>query len=306
MRAKILFLTENQEERKRFRPMQQILSAVAVSFGHSFVMRETSDEGELREDTLFKIRDSHSLVLFGSPTFIESINQFVGVFTGIRQHILMEGMQAFSRLKTGNMMQANLIWPVRVSSSCLQKTSLTACTIAKRTETKLLFILPKQKDFDWQEILIQNAKSIDVQAPLNTSIIDVIPIIDMKNSQIPTILATNQDVMILDSFIRYVNGTESMGFSSYCSDQQHIYVPDNQSGLLSLLMMTIELLRESLNLRREADCLQTAVNNALSNIERPSQLMMDEQYMEFEEEMLHLVEEQVALVGELFERQGKY
>lgn len=300
MRAKILFVTEQQNQRASLRPAQQALSAIAIAFGHSFMMREITFDKNDREETLSKIRDSQGVAAMGSDIFFEDLCQTLSLSTGIAAHLWPEGILGISRLKDGNQPKGKLVWPAGNLPQHIEQSASIACGLVKAQGGRLL-MLPPKVDTGWQAAVTSASAEAGLPQPLQVTLTEAMDQLLGASDQAITLLTDAIQAAMIDSVLHYLNSTADMGYTNFMNQSGGILAVKPGAGLFAVLFLCVELLGSSLGLIKEAECLRTAISNVLANA-RQQQSPQGAPSPQADGELLHLVEEQVALVGEMFER----
>lgn len=304
MRAKFLLLAEKPAYREELRWAQELLSELAVAFSHSFLMREVVLQD--REAELAALAQEHEVILLaGSRTSADATIKSLGCFAGLTRLNITEASQALSRLKEGQAPAADLFWPLTGEVAAASKLAVTACAHAKR-EGKPIILCQDDSTAGWDEVFSKAAMYAALPAPAVMPFEQVLDSILFNALQQPVVVASPEHSGMLRSLLGFLGGAEHLQHAVYLSDQRqlfHVLPLVNGQGLplFSLLYAAKDAVRMVLGLNREADCLETAIDNVLQSGWRTPEFGLLEKTISHDE-AIRLMVEQVQLAGELMER----
>ncbi len=303
MRAKVLMLAEKERFREDLHASQQALSSLAVAFGHSLVMKEAVLGKEIPADVLSAAFESDAVIAFGSRDALEQLGKKMACFAGQKRFDLPEG---FSRLKSGEQPKGTLMWPLSRAEAQLSKAAVAACAHTRETGGRLMLVPPAEDKAAWQNAAAKAAMYAAIPSPpvLNPEEAVDERLHGLLENQV--LLASAPMTNLLGSLTAFLCGAEAMVFTTYLSGTRRLYALEparegGGAGLFAILYASADMVRHSLRLSREGDCLKTAVDNVLASGWRTAEVELNEKTVP-NEEILRLVGEQVALAGELFER----
>lgn len=308
MRAKILFLSQNNEYREDIRLAQQALSELALAFSHSFVMREMALPFEASAVEMMQaVGEQDAVVLTGNEDMLKDAAWKLGAYASA---VLTNpvSLPEFSRLKSGASPAALMIRPMTEKAADLNKAAVLASALAKKSKADLFYIPGETKDV-WQNELNKAAMYAALPAPVPDSADGLLARLFYDDRRNLAIMAPENDERFLFKLLAYLSGTERLIHSNLYAENR-IYQtvsPVGREGrlpLFSLLFAMVDLVRESLKLEREADCLETVITNVLTSGWRTREFGDAGDKQITEEEVLDLIAQQVQLAGELYERLG--
>ena len=307
MRAKFLFLAEQGTYREDLRLAQAALSELALAFSHSFLMREmTVNTKEAIQDALQLAQDQDALLLAGSSQFVLETAQKLGAFAGLVQ-LNQVDVDGLSRLKAGAVPAATLVWPLDEEEAEPAKTAVHACALAKQQQRQLAFICT-QRTAGWQAAINKAALYAALSTPEGLSLDQALAQLLYTPDEAPLLMVSARDAAFIRHLLTYLGGTEQLLFEAYLREDTQIQavLPFGQQKELpffAMLYAAADALRQVPNLKREADCLQTAISNVLASGWRTSELGVGEKTIS-REQAIDLVSQQVQLAGALHERLG--
>lgn len=303
MRAKIILLFEQEEARPVLRLAGQTLSDIAIAFGHSFSMLE----GELSAYSSLESLDSFDGILFaGSRDAAQELAERVSCHSGISKSNAPHGLSDLIGIKQEDAKAPAVVWPVKTQEESLHKTAVFACHAAKE-EGERLYLVPPELDSElWTQALSKAAMYSAQETPERLSLEDAM-IKGIGSSQAALYFASFHDSKLLRRLWDHLFGQEVLGFVRYQGDERSFVavnpVPTlGKPGLFSALYAAASLLKHSLNLPHEAECLKTVVDNVLTSGWRTPDFDEQGEKAITENQALRLVQEQVALAGELFDQ----
>jgi len=305
MRAKVMFLADRARFREELRLFQQALGAVAVAFGHSLVMREAGLSDESEETAVAQAFESEAVVLAAGQERASAFARRLGCFAGLRPYDFPEAAQAFSRLKSGELPGGAVVWPLSGLDVQLNKAAVSAVAQAAQGGEPLALCPPAEQESVWKSAASRAAMYAAQPAPSVRAMEDVFTDRLTALSRRQAVWAPHQGALLLDRLLCHLGGCAPLAYTVYLAEDRCLHVPETDGrsalSLFSMLYAAADLLKRSLRLEREADCLKTAVDNVLASGWRTAELPEGGKTVPAEE-IVRLVGEQVALAGELFDR----
>jgi len=304
MRAKFLLLAEKPAYREGLRWAQELLSELAVAFSHSFLMRE--DILQDRQPELAALALEHEVILLaGSRSSAETCAESLGCFAGLTRLNLSEASGELSRLKEGKAPAADLFWPLTGDNPIISKLAVAVCAHAKR-EGKPIILCQDESRGDWEAIFGKAAMYAALPVPDSLPFEQTLDRILFHPQQQALVVAPPGQSAMLRSLLCYLGGAEHLQHTVYLSDHRplfHVTPVTDQQGLplFALLYAAKDAVKFALGLNREADCLETAIDNVLQSGWRTSEFGLLPKTIAHEE-AIRLMVEQVQLAGELMER----
>lgn len=307
MRAKILFLTTHSEYRQSLRFIQQALSELAIAFSHSFVMREMSLKEDLSDgDLLQAIKEHDAVMLAGTVDGEKRIARLINCHSKYSMLNQLDALDSLSRLKASHLPKADLVWPMDETTP-INKTAVTACALSKK-QGKPLVLLETDATRAWSEPLNRAVMYAALPTPEVRALEELIQGLLHASQYTPLVLCAKSEARLLTYLLLYIGGTEQLAFEEMLSDTLAVQYVQPQAQkkevpLFAGLYATVKLVRDSLKLEREADCLETVVTNVLQSGWRTPEFGIGEKTIS-SDEVLELMTQQIQLAGELFERLG--
>lgn len=307
MRAKFCFIAENNACREDARPAQQALAELAIAFSHSFTMREIS----LNPEEGFRgladaVQDADAVLLLGGMPFAEKAALSLNAFAGHVQLNSKPGLLGLSRLKTGPAPALELVWPLGGKPAALGKAAVSACALAKKNGKQLRFIKSHETEY-WQDSLNQAAKYAAIPPPLGISLEGLLKEILEPAREGLIALCPKEQAGALAVMLSFLGGSELTQHAAFFSDEKPSYAalatPQQRLPLFSALYAAAGAVRSALKLEREADCLETAIDNVISSGWRTMDFGLTEKTISADE-VIRLIAEQIQLAGQLYERFG--
>lgn len=307
MRAKILFVAENNTCREDARPVQQALAELAIAFSHSFTMREIGFKPEAGfGDLADAVSDADAVLLLGSIGFAEQAALALDAFAGHVQLNSNTGLAELSRLKTGAAPELELVWPLDDKPAALGKAAVFMCALAKKNGKRLRYIRSQGTGY-WQDSLNQAAKYAAVPPPSGITLEDQLIEILEPGQPGCISLCPKEQAAVLTVLLSYLGGSELTQHVAYMSDKKPSFAAlvtkEQRLPLFSVLYAAVDAVRGALKLEREAACLETAIDNVISSGWRTMEFGLTEKTIS-SDEVIRLIAEQIQLAGQLYERFG--
>lgn len=303
MRAKIFMLAGEDRFLPHLGYSQTVLTNLAVAFNHSFVMKQAvySDPAA---DNLNAVREADASLFAGRDDLIQTMMNQLGCFAGMRVYDVSDSLRELSKMKNLLSPQGAVIWPLNGTETAISKAAVEACRYAGENYCKFGLIPPNEKSAVWENAATRaamySAQEAPLIAPLDQAVIGMLT----AGGEGRILLSDVHEAQIVTRLLDWLSGTDSLGYSLYISDTGRFYAPapgnTARPGVFSMLYATADMVKTSLKLEKEADCLKTAIDNVLSSGWRTQEMEQSEKTIP-EQEVLRLIGEQIALAGELFE-----
>ncbi len=306
MRAKILMLVERERFREDLRASQQTLTAVAVAFGQSLIMKEEIFGDGDTQDALEGVRQSDAVLALGSTESLEHMALAMGCYAGEILFDHPKDLNRLSRLKSGKQNRLTLLWPLASTASQLARAASAACTKVKEGSGRLFIVPPEGETTSWNNAASKAAMFAALQAPEAMTMDEAISRILSSGEEKQVFLCSADAAKVIRRLSVFLGGVEELVYTTYHSETRQLYTvsPVNRgsgAGLFAVLYATSIMLDQGLRLRQEGDCLKTAIDNVLASGWRTAEMELGEKTVSADE-ILRLISEQIALAGELFER----
>jgi hypothetical protein len=303
MRAKILMLAGEAGFRENLRAAEQILSDVAVAFGHSLVMRGAVARDLTEDDIHASVLEYDAILAVGSRAGIGNLASKMNCIYGLRQYKTLVGLLDISRLKDGCQPVGALVWPLLDTDAGLNIAAVAAAALAKEAHSRFLLLPPQDGESAWITAASKAAMYAALEAPPSLSPEAVLEELLSHLEENLVILTNGHDAGLTDSLLCYLGGLGGLTYTMYAGDKRRFFAVSPETGkpgLFASLYAAAAMLEKNLKLTREAECLKTALDNVLASGWRAREMGTFEKTLP-DEDILRLVSEQIALAGELFE-----
>lgn len=302
-RARILIVYEQEEFRSVLRFAEQALLDVAIAFGHSFSLLE----GSLTSYPDAASVEAFDAILFaGSQDLALELAEQLSCHTGLAESSMPPGLEDLSHLKQGGLIAPAIIWPMFTQEEQLHKTAISACYFSKERGSSLYLVPPALDEALWLQTLSKAAMYSAHSAPKELAFEACI--IAGLSRQTPALCFSSfDDAKRMKKIWDFLYGHEACSFTRYNSDTKgfsaiHPVKETGKPGFFAAMYAAASLLQHGLHLPHEAECLKTVADNVLVSGWRTPDLLTEGEKMISESQALHLVQEQVALAGELFDQ----
>ncbi|NLW21473.1 MAG: hypothetical protein GXY84_08950 [Clostridiales bacterium] len=308
MRARVLFLTDRASHREELRLAQSALSELAIAFSQSISMREQMLPEDCNPDDLSQLMLDNDAILFcGSQANlgrVAGLAQAYAASAQVNHHVQGLGL---SRLKTDRAPALRLVWPLEDSPEALTRAATLACAQAKASGSNVAY-LTGNHDKGWWEALSRAAMYAALPAPQPLTLDGALWNLLNTDKPAPLLMANPMDAALLRHLLAYLGGSELIHYQCLHTEKMEIQAvvpqgPGNKLPFFSLLYAVAQALRNTLHMTREGDCLDTATSNVLASGWRTAEFGQVDKVIP-DAEALDLVNQQVRLAGELYERLG--
>ena len=317
MRAKMMIFSGNAEASRLSLHVQQILTDLAVAFGHSFVMVED------------KISE-HSIQAYGSAMTEEAVEaamQCDGVLSiapdeeGIMEladglecilqcHVYMmpDTLNAHSPLKSGKLPRGVIACPVKLDEHALKNAADHIYSLAKDSGL-LISEIPYSGRYlhMWEEAVQPAAARYYLNQRIITDAPGFIRDLIMTTDGMGVLFASSPACASAHAAASALCGLESFVYDSYWDEQgPRLYTARLQKNAagdsinpFGLLYAAADMLKFRFGLSREADFLLTCCTNVLNAGWRTSDIAEDGSMRVPTEAIVRLISEQIELVAAL-------
>lgn len=316
MRARLTMLSDSARSRLLVQAVQQVLTDVALAFGHSFLMKDEK-------------MGQASLDAYGTPMTVETVEACVasdavlvvtqngegmlslawgtGCSLACRPFALDQSWAAHSALKSGAMPSGLVVYPLSDEADAMGDAAIYAYKCAGKTQTPVCEI-PFEGNL--KEAWVGATKNAAaqhaaVERQIHTTE-DALVRLLAEPDQLGVVLAKPGAASLLIAAASAISGVSGVFFDRYVSTDrviQSVFVPEQglpaDMNPFGVLYAAQDLLRETLQLEREARCLGAAVANVLAAGWRTRDTALQGMRVTGYETICGLVSEQIALAGEL-------
>lgn len=318
MRAKIMFLSGDTPSKALVLAVQGVLGDLAVAFGHSFVMKEdkVADASvqafgsPMTQETIDACQDVNCvLAISQSGRGVEALAQGLNACIGSHSFRIPECMSGHSLLKSGALPEGVLVYPLSMAQGSLSQAA------------KLVYQGAKQAGLGVREIPFTGklsdawAQATGAEAARNPQTIQQVSTLDQTLPELLThpemmgiIFAHPAACKAIKKLAEAISGLPSLTYDCYLSQRPIVYavtisgdVPDGDSPF-GLLYASVDMLRHSFMLEKEADCLYTSITNVLEAGWRTQDIALPGDARIGTGAICSLISEQISLVGHLIKR----
>lgn len=293
MRAKIMMLAGAESSLRYVHAAQELLTDLAVAFNHAFIMKEGRGGAVgsnnctvgLNEELLAGAHEADSVLAVGidGAELLQLIKNFKSVFR-LTRVLAATGLMEASILKSGLQPQGF------IASPCMPD--------QPKDEVFAAALMLAQKQALPFHLMAQDAASSNdtIRFP------QALELMTAGNAQFGMIFADENTADDLRKSAQVLSGFK-MSFDFYTSaESRGFYAVNSQNdegfALFSILYAAVEMLKRSLNLHTEAECLKSVVDNMLiSGWGKKDEGRAGEGFDV--DDLVRLISEQIALVGEL-------
>ncbi len=316
MRKKLMLLSGSQMAAQLSYYIQQILTDIAVTFGHSFLIIENKiSELSIKEygssiteeaivagadcDALFSIADDEE--------GLKELSAGLGCILCGHLYTLPDCLSEYSLLKSEEMPAGLISYPMTLDKAAF---ALAANHLYKRAkaENSTVNEIPYQGSHlvSWEEVTDKVANKYYIMNPNRTDASACLSQLLRFPESMGVVLATKKACEILNEGAKSICGLPSFLFDVYWDDKgaKLFYVRTEQTDSaenvspFGLLYAAVDMLKYSLQLEREAACLPACINNVLEAGWRTADIARKGQLHVTTEAIFNLISEQIELVGE--------
>lgn len=320
MRAKMMILSGSTEASGLSLRVQQILTDLAVAFGHSFVMVEDKisdlsiqEYGSAMTEEAIESALQCDGVLCVAPDDEGIMELADGLDCILQCHVYMmpEVLNAHSLLKSGKLPRGVLACPIKMDEKAIKNAADHIYSLAKDSGSHISEIPYSGRYLDMWEEAVRPAAA---RYYLNQRIISDAPgfVRDLirKPDGMGVLFASATACASMHAVASGLCGIDSFVYNSYWDEQgPRLYAARLQKGAagdsinpFGLLYAAADMLKYRLGLSREADFLLTCCSNVLNAGWRTSDIAEDGSMRVSTEAIFRLISEQIELVAALAAR----
>ena len=316
MRAKLMFFSGSPEASRLSFYAQQILTDLAVTFGHSFVILDDKISelslqefgSTMTEEAIVASEECDAVISIASDQKgLQELAGGLGCILCSHIYTLPNCLADYSLLKSNQLPRGFLAYPLSLDKTAFSR---AASHLYKRAQSENLLVseVPYQgtRHSSWVEITDLVANKYFVMNPKRLAPETIISDVLNFPQSMGAVLAAKSVCDILNAGATGISGLPSFIFDAYW-DENHtkLYAvrifKSNQPDSLSpfgLLYALVDMLRHSLKLSKESDCLSTCINNVLEAGWRTADIAMEGHIRVTSEAIFKLISEQIELVAE--------
>lgn len=271
MRVKIVLLYENDLGKTLCEVASRILTAISLSFGHSFVvsMRRTSAR-DVEDAVLDVCLDADAVLVSASDMrALDSLVMELGCLSRVRELRYDHLIENRSLMGEDKPLRAMVVQALESEMEALASAVQTAYAVAEREDLPIHAVPPTGKLMqDWQEALKtpQGKKHKH-----DWSLPEALPAIIRDPVNVGVVLCPPYAGMVLAPAVTALCGAPAMGYDQYLGGQCPLYVAlateeatvGERANPFGMLRAVYALLRDSLNMELEAGCVEAAFRNVL-------------------------------------------
>ena len=313
MHAKIILLPGSQTGERLCSVAEEILTDISVSFGHTFsILRDKI--GEAAERSYGTALSESTIRLCGSADAI-----FLGDGSAEGEEVLLTALAVPMRVRTfsvGGLEESRftLVTAARRDKNSIKAMFLDALEMAARDHLVLSYVEPET------EPLLSVYREMIKEASAEYEEVTCQPLAPAKAIE-KLILAPNEIGILVapayagEMFVTLatsLHGAPMLLFDACIGYQNAVYEPVIPAGFragddvnpLGTISAVAQMLRYSLHLEQEADCVDSAVKNILdAGWRTPDMTSMGDGISTYK--MQQLISEQINLAGELLQGGGE-
>ncbi len=317
MRIKLMLLSGSQKAATLSYYIQQILTDIAVTFGHSFVILEDKisklslDEygNTIAENVIVASIDCDAVISIAEDD--EGLAELIaglGCILCSHMYALPECLSDFSLLKSNELPAGSISYPMTLEKPVF---TMAAEHLYKRvkTENRSLIEIPYQGTYRavWEEVTGAAANKYFVMSPNRINAGDFLSYLLKHPQKMGIVLANKTACETLNEGAKSICGLPSFVFDAYLDDKgTKLYAvqlvkagSEEQLSPFGLLYAVVDMLKYSLKLEKEAECLRACINNVLEAGWRTADIALEGQLRVTAEAIFKLISEQIELVAEL-------
>ena len=268
MNEKIVLLYESDRGKALCDVASRVLAQVAVAFGHTLKLNVKRCEGALSDEVLDLCADTKAVVAgeSGMGCLAELAEELLCAYRvrELRYAHLLPNRALSGAEQPLNVM---LVQALDSGDDALRMTAKAAYELSARENLPITEVPPAGKLLQSWRTAVDGADSLS--APFHareTALAQVIPDMVHKPSRLGVLLCPPYAGGILADAAAALSGAEGMCYDTYLGGQCTLYAPvqaEDAVNPFGLLRALYHLLRDALQLEREADCLEAAIRNVL-------------------------------------------
>lgn len=272
MREKIVLLYEDDNGKILCDVASRVLTAVSLSFGHSFVVSVKCCREEEIDDATLDVCMEANAILCTSDQMLCLDSLMSELYCNCRVRDLRYDHLIDNRSLMGKdkPLRAVIVQSLEADEAALLCAARQGFALATQENLPLHPVPPSGKLLeDWQRTL-ENAADVQVLAE-EISLPDVIPSLIYAPQEAGVLLCPPYAGMVLTPALTALCGAPAMGYDRYLGGQCPLYaalcshesVRGDEVNPFGLLRAVQALLRDELKLEMEADCVEAAMRNVL-------------------------------------------
>ena len=271
MRVKIVLLYENEQGKILCDVASRVLTAISLSFGHSFVLSARYSRALEVEDAVLDACLEADAVLAGSAQMVSlpSLTMEMECLSRVRELRYDHFVANRSLMGEGKPLRAVVVQALEADMDALKSAVQTAYTVAEREELTIHAVPPSGKLLqDWQDAL-KEAQGKKLKH--DWSLPETLPAVIRDPAYAGVILCPPYAGMVVAPAVTALCGAPAMGYDQYVGGKCPLYAPlameesthGDEVNPFGMLRAVHGLLRDSLNMELEAGCVEAALRNVL-------------------------------------------
>ena len=271
MRGKIVLLYESERGKALCDIASEVLTGVAVAFGHQFIMpMRRCDRSPEPGDDVLDLCDGALCVLAGESSLqcLPALARENGSDVRVRELRYAHLIENRALMGAGKPLNAVLVQAAESGEECLNAAAAAAYEISARDSLPIIQVPPAGKLAEgWKRAL---QKADHVSAPFHareTELTQMVPDFVYRPSRVGVVLCPPYAGGILAEAAAALCGAPGMCYDAYRGGDHGLYAPLRQESddvnPFGMLRAVHHMLKNSLNLEREAACVEAGIRNVL-------------------------------------------
>lgn len=318
MRAKIMILSGNDQAKRLAFSVQGVLSDLAIAFGHSFLMKEekistasVAEYGSAMTQEAIDEAKQCDAVLCLTDDGQGVIELAAGIGSIVCGHVyqLPEMLAQHSLLKSGTLPHGLIAWPLSTQPNTLTDAAVLVYGLSKAQLVPIREIpLTGKRSRDWMvatgSVAAQNGQTQPHLSDVNHVLEGLLTVPE----EMGIVFATPSAASSVHAVASSLSGLSPLLFDTYWDKQRAIAhavqigqnaAPD-MTNPFGALYAAAHMLKHTLRLTREADCLLTSIHNVLEAGWRTPDMQVDNAALHIGTEAIcGLISQQIELAGAL-------
>ncbi|MBR5232486.1 MAG: hypothetical protein IKW00_09630 [Clostridia bacterium] len=308
MRKKIVLLYEDDCGRLLCEVASRVLTAVSLSFGHTFSVSVRCCRDEEIDDAALTVCSEADAVLAASDN-MKCLDSLVAeMYCNCRVRDLRYGEMIENRALTGKDKDfcALIVQALEADEAALLEAGKQAAAIAKQETLPLRPVPPAGKLAEvWEKALAAAFAEQYVNAQ-GVSLPDVIPAVIAMPDEVGVLLCPPYAGMVLAPALKALCGAPAMCYDRYTGGQCPLYAAlsasertaGSEANPFGLIRAIEQLLREEFEMELEAGCVEAAMRNVLQAGWRSPDIAVTGYPQLGAEGMTELLCQQIEVAGE--------
>lgn len=271
MRVKIVLLYENDTGKALCEVASRILTAVSISFGHSFVVSMRKTTAHEIEDPILDACLEADAVLASSDSMrsLPSLVMELGCLSRVRELRYDHLIENRSLMGEDKPLRAMIVQALESEPEALASAVQAAYAAAEREDLTIHAIPPAGKLAQgWQDAL---DAAQGTKPKHDWSLPEALPAMIREPAYSGIVLCPPYAGMIIAPAATALCGAPAMGYDQYLGGQCPLYTPlhgeddvfGDRANPFGMLRAVYALLRDSLRMELEAGCVEAAFRNIL-------------------------------------------